>query len=110
MTGEDNPEGPLTPPQTLQGGVVTIQVVEGSLESINVTGTRRLNPDYIRSRIAIATNKPLNRERLLEALQLLQLNPLIQNLSAELSAGTEPGLSLLEVKVTEAKTRRLQLQ
>jgi hemolysin activation/secretion protein len=102
--------GALIPPQTLDGGVVKIQVIEGGLEGINITGTRRLNPDYIRSRIAIATNKPLNRERLLEALQLLQLNPLIQNLSAELSAGTEPGLSLLEVKVTEAKTRSVQLQ
>lgn len=96
--------GALIPPQALEGGVVKIQVVEGGLEGINVTGTRRLNPNYVRSRIAIATKKPLNRERLLEALQLLQLNPLIQNLSAELSAGTRPGLSLLEVKVSEAKT------
>ena len=96
--------GALIPPQALEGGVVTIQVVEGGLEGINVSGTRRLNPNYVRSRIAIATKKPLNRERLLEALQLLQLNPLIQNLSAELSAGTRPGLSLLEVKVSEAKT------
>jgi hemolysin activation/secretion protein len=101
--------GSLIPPQTLEGGVVTIQVVEGGLEGINVTGTRRLNPDYVRSRIAIATSKPLNRDRLLEALQLLQLNPLIQNLSAELSAGTEPGLSLLEVRVTEAKTFNTQV-
>ncbi|HAJ64306.1 MAG TPA: hypothetical protein DCP31_37945, partial [Cyanobacteria bacterium UBA8543] len=96
--------GALIPPQALEGGVAKIQVVEGGLEGINVTGTRRLNPNYVRSRIAIATKKPLNRERLLEALQLLQLNPLIQNLSAELSAGTRPGLSLLEVKVSEAKT------
>ncbi len=101
--------GALIPPQTLDGGVVTIQVVEGGLEAINVTGTRRLNPNYVRSRIAIATEKPLNRERLLEALQLLQLNPLIQNLSAELAAGTEPGSSVLEVRVTEAKTFTPQL-
>ena len=101
--------GALIPPQTLDKGVVTIQVVEGGLESINVTGTRRLNPNYVRSRIAIATEKPLNRDRLLEALQLLQLNPLIQNLSAELSAGTEPGSSALEVRVTEAKTFNTQL-
>lgn len=101
--------GALIPPQTLQGGVVTIQVVEGGLESINVSGTRRLNPDYVRSRIALATFKPLNRERLLQALQLLQLNPLIQNLSAELAAGTQAGSSVLEVKVTEAKTFNAQI-
>ncbi len=101
--------GALIPPQTLEGGVVKIQVVEGGLESINVSGTRRLNPNYVRSRIAVATSKPLNQKRLLEALQLLQLNPLIQNLSAELAAGTQPGLSLLEVRVTEAKTFNTQL-
>lgn len=96
--------GALIPPQAVQSGVIQIQVVEGGLEAINVTGTRRLNPNYVRSRLRIATSKPLNRNRLLEALQLLQLNPLIKNLSAELSAGTRPGSSLLEVRVTEAKT------
>ena len=101
--------GALIPPQTLQGGVVKIQVVEGGLESINVSGTRRLDPGYVRSRIALATVKPLNRERLLQALQLLQLNPLIQNLSAELAAGTQAGSSVLEVRVTEAKTFNAQI-
>lgn len=104
--------GALIPPQTLEGGeakIVKIQVVEGELEGINVTGTRRLNPNYVRSRLRIATSKPLNRNRLLEALQLLQLNPLIENLSAELSAGTRPASSLLEVRVTEADTFNTQL-
>ncbi len=44
----------------------------------------------------------MNRYRLLEALQLLQINPLIQNLSVELSAGSRPEQSILEVKVKEA--------
>jgi hemolysin activation/secretion protein len=39
---------------------------------------------------------------LLQAIQLLQLDPLIQNISAELSAGTNPELSLLKVTVKEA--------
>ena len=96
--------GAYIPPQSLESGVVKIQVLEGRLEGIKVTGTRRLNPNYVRSRIAIATSRPLNRNHLLEALQLLQLNPLIKNLSAELSAGSRPGRSLLEVQITEAKT------
>ncbi|MEA5600688.1 ShlB/FhaC/HecB family hemolysin secretion/activation protein [Nostoc sp. UHCC 0252] len=101
--------GAYIPPQTIKSGVVKIQVVEGKLEDIKVTGTRRLNPNYVRSRLAIATSQPLNRQRLLEALQLLQLNPLIQNLSAELSAGSRTGSSLLEVNVTEAKTFSSQI-
>ncbi|KAB8315789.1 ShlB/FhaC/HecB family hemolysin secretion/activation protein [Tolypothrix campylonemoides VB511288] len=101
--------GAFIPPQKLQGGIVQIQVVEGTLEDIKVSGTRRLNPGYVRSRLALATGKPLNRDRLLEALQLLQLNPLIENLSAELSAGSRPGVSLLEIRVTEADTFNLQI-
>lgn len=96
--------GAFIPPQKLQGGVVEIRVLEGSLEDIRVTGLKKLNPGYISSRIAIATKAPLNRDRLLQALQLLQLNPLVASVSAELSAGSRPGTSLLEVKVTEARS------
>ncbi len=84
------------------GAVVTVQIIEGGIEDIEVRGTRRLRPEYVRSRLAIATKAPLNRERLLEALQLLQLNPLIASISAELQAGTRPELSLLKVQVSEA--------
>lgn len=101
--------GALIPPQTLAQGVVTIQVVEGELEAINVTGTRRLHPNYVRSRIALRTDPPLNQQRLLEALQLLQLDPLIQNLSAELSAGSRLGTNILDVRVQEARTLDLQI-
>ncbi len=101
--------GALIPPQTLEGGVVRIQVIEGSLEAINITGNKRLNSSYVRDRIAIRTGKPLNQQQLLRALQLLQLNPLIQNLSAELGAGSRPGTNILEVNVTEAQTAHIQL-
>ncbi|MBW4660635.1 MAG: ShlB/FhaC/HecB family hemolysin secretion/activation protein [Drouetiella hepatica Uher 2000/2452] len=96
--------GAFIPPQTMEGGVITIQVVEGSLEDINVSGTRRLRPDYIRSRLAIAASTPLNTNRLLEGLRLLQLNPLVQTIAADLQAGTRPGTSLLQVQVQEADT------
>ncbi|WP_245817652.1 ShlB/FhaC/HecB family hemolysin secretion/activation protein [Hydrococcus rivularis] len=82
--------------------VVTITIIEGGIEDIQITGTRRLNPDYVRDRLAVATSKPLNQNRLLEALQLLQLDPLIESISAELSAGVRPDSSLLEVQVAEA--------
>lgn len=100
--------GAYIPPQKLEDGVVEIRIVEGKLEDIKVSGTRRLNPGYVRSRLATATGQPLNRDRLLEALQLLQINPLIENLSAELSAGSRSGVSLLEVKVKEADTFDVQ--
>ncbi|MDX2213481.1 MAG: ShlB/FhaC/HecB family hemolysin secretion/activation protein [Oculatellaceae cyanobacterium bins.114] len=84
--------------------IVTIQVIEGGVEEIQITGTRRLDSDYVRSRLELVTRVPLNRDRLLEALQLLQLDPLIETISAELQAGTLPERSLLVVRVQEADT------
>jgi hemolysin activation/secretion protein len=101
--------GAFIPPQTLTGGAIKIQVVEGRVEEIQVTGTGRLNRNYVRSRIALGSKTPLNVNRLLEALQLLQLNPLIANLSAELSAGSRPGLSVIAVRVTPADTFDAQI-
>ncbi|MBW4572456.1 MAG: ShlB/FhaC/HecB family hemolysin secretion/activation protein [Tolypothrix carrinoi HA7290-LM1] len=91
-----------------EGAVVKIEVVEGGIEDIKITGNRRLNSEYIRSRIRLGVSKPLNRNRLLKALQVLQNNPLIQNLSVELSVGSRPEQSLLEVKVVEADSFRTE--
>ncbi|MDJ0508001.1 MAG: ShlB/FhaC/HecB family hemolysin secretion/activation protein [Crocosphaera sp.] len=91
------------------GAVVKIQVIEGGVEEIKVTIEGRLKSDYVRSRLAIATSKPLNQNRLLEALQLLQLNPLIEKISADLSAGTRPELSVLSVRVEEADSFNMAL-
>ncbi|MBE9095522.1 ShlB/FhaC/HecB family hemolysin secretion/activation protein [Tychonema sp. LEGE 07203] len=96
--------GALIEPQTIAGGVVKILVLEGKLESIKVVGTRRLNSNYVRSRLALATRGPLKEKRLLEALQLLQLSGQIQNISAELQAGSRPGFNVLLVRVKESKT------
>ncbi|WP_016948981.1 ShlB/FhaC/HecB family hemolysin secretion/activation protein [Anabaena sp. PCC 7108] len=86
------------------GGVVKIRIIEGELIEIQIIGNRRLNANYLRSRLEIATKKPLNRNKLLEALQILQLNPLIANISAELQAGSRPQQSRLQVRVKEADT------
>jgi hemolysin activation/secretion protein len=96
--------GAIIPPQELTGEVVQIQVVEGGLEAIKVNMEGRLNPAYVRERLEIATETPLNVNRLQEALQLLQLDERIRSLSAELSAGPEAGLSLLTVDVVTAET------
>lgn len=99
--------GALIPPQTIKNGYVRIAIVEGSLEAINITGTRRLHRSYISDRLP--QSQPLNQKRLLQALQLLQLNPLIQNISADLATGSRPDRSVLNIKVREAKTFNTQL-
>jgi len=99
--------GALITPQTVEAGVIKIQVVEGSLQEIKIVGNRRLQSNYIRDRIQLGADKPLNVPHLLEKLQLLRLDPRIQNLSAELQTGTRPGTNILRVEVEEADTFNL---
>ncbi|MEH1893248.1 MAG: ShlB/FhaC/HecB family hemolysin secretion/activation protein [Nostoc sp.] len=96
--------GALIVPQTVEAGVIKIQVIEGSLQEIKIIGNRRLRTQYIRDRILLGTKTPLNVPHLLEKLQLLRLDPQIQNLSAELQTGVHPGTSVLQVEVEEANT------
>ena len=101
--------GAFIPPQTIQNRTVKIEIVEGTIGEIKVIGLKKLHPEYVRSRIAIASQAPLHKDKLLEALQLLQLNPLIENISAELSKGIEPGESFLKLKIEEADSFDLKL-
>jgi hemolysin activation/secretion protein len=96
--------GAIIPPQVTDDGIIRIQVLEGSLENIQITGNRRLNSNYIRSRLSRAGSKPLNVNQLLEGLQLLKLDPLIENISAELQPGDHPETRILAVEVNEAKS------
>ena len=102
--------GTFIPPQTLKDGIVKIEVVEGSVEKIEVKGLKRLPTSYITSRLKKGTQTPLNQQQLLEALQLLQFNPLIDKISAELSAGTSPGANILTVEVTRASALAANLR
>lgn len=101
--------GAWIPPQKFQADNLEIRIIEGQVEDIRVMGLRRLRPSYVRRRLETATGAPLNRYKLLESLQLLQLDPLIANISANLSAGTRPGYSLLEIRVTEANTQQREI-
>ena len=101
--------GAFVPPQEIRDGLVTIQILEGSVQEINITGLNRLNSGYVRSRVAKGSQTPLNRDRLLLALQLLQLDPIIENITAELAAGATPGVSIINLDVTEADPFTLQL-
>ncbi len=89
-----------------QGGTIKISIIEGSVEDIVVTGTQRLNPNYIKNRIGLGATKPLKTDQLIESLRLLQQDPLIKSISTELAAGKELGTSIVQIKVTDNPTWR----
>lgn len=88
--------------QDLAQGVVRIQVVEGELERIDIGGLTHLHERYVRRRLERATRPPLNQQQLERTLQLLQIDPLIEQVNAELTAGSGPGRNVLRVNLKEA--------
>jgi hemolysin activation/secretion protein len=72
------------------------------LEAQPECGSATLQSSYVRSRLNLADSTPLNQNKLRQALQLLQLDPLIEQVNAELTAGSSPGRSVLQVNVREA--------
>ncbi len=79
---------------------IEVQVIEGSIEEIQVNGLSRLRDGYVLARLSGAAT-PLNQDSLRESLQLLQLDANIQEVNAELTAGSQPGQSLLILDLSE---------
>lgn len=81
--------------------IAIIRVEEGQVEKINIEGAQRLE-NYVRDRISLGTNTPLNSGNLEDQLRLLKNDPLIKNIEASLRKGSGERQSILDVKVTEA--------
>ena len=91
----------VLPEQEINNGVVRIRIIEGTIEKIEIEGTKRLYPNYIRQRLQ-QKRSPLNVNQLENQLRLLRNSPLFKTLEASLRAGSAVGQSVLIVKVTEA--------
>ncbi len=89
--------------QEIVDGVVKIQVIEGRLSEIQVEGTQRLDPNYIKSRINLGVTTPLRVDRIEDQLRLLRADPLLENVESSLRSGSQLGESILIVRVKEAK-------
>ena len=88
--------------QKITDGLVNLQVIEGTVEGIEIQGNQRLKPSYIRDRIKLGVGKPFNKNELEDQLQLLKSNPLITDINASLQPGKDSGKSQLVVRIKEA--------
>lgn len=95
---------PVSPPPGATDGVLVLRMIEGRLADIDIQGTERVNPAYIRSRIQLGASVPLNGIKLEEQLRLLRLDPLFTNVEASLRPTGQVGQSLLIVRVQEAQS------
>ena len=101
--------GVVIPDQQVSDGVIELQVIEGTLNEIHITGNRRLKPEYIRNRLMLGAEPPLNINDLQQTILILQQNPLIKKIHTELKPGSLPGQSVLETRIEEAKAYSIRL-
>jgi len=88
--------------QKIVDGVVTIQVIEGKVEKIEIEGLTHTNLDYVRSRVALGVSVPVNTAQIEEQLRLLRADPIFSDVEASLKAGSLADSSILVVRVKEA--------
>ena len=102
--------GAIIPDQDVTFGVITVQIVEGKLTSIEIEGNDWFRAAYLEDRIALGIRAPVTMEPLQERLQFLQQDPRIERLNAELRPGAQRGESVLNVRVTEASPFKAWLE
>lgn len=101
ITSKAISQEPLT---ITKDGVVEIPVIEGRLAVIEIAGRKRLNLSYLCSRIELGVGFPLNIIKIEEQLRLLNADPLLEKVEANLKNTGKPGLSIFTVSVQEASS------
>ncbi len=98
--------GAVIPDQEVRDGVVTMRIVEGRLTAVELRSADpekplRLKESYVRGRLGLNADAPLNIKKLQEHLQILQQNPLIKRFDAELGPGLKSGEAFLNLELEE---------
>jgi hemolysin activation/secretion protein len=101
--------GAVIPDQDVKDGVIQIQIIEGALSRIDVEGNNWFRRSYLGNRLMLGAGPPLKIEPLQERLQLLQRDPRIERINADLRPGDQRGESILTVKVREARPWKVWL-
>jgi hemolysin activation/secretion protein len=101
--------GAIIPDQDVADGVITIQIVEGTLADVEILGLNRFRPGYFRTRLRRAGRTPVNVNQIEEQLQRFQRDPRVERVRAQLNPGTRRGESVLTLEVEEARFYSLAL-
>ena len=102
--------GVVVPDQTVEGGILTLQAVEGRLTGIEVTGTRHFRPSYLADRLQRGVSVPFNVNDLGRQQQILLQDPALRRLNLSIQPGLAPGEARLAGDVTEASRTTLTTQ
>jgi len=102
--------GAVLPDQDPKDGIIKMQLVEGRLTDVEVSGNRWYRSWWLRHIMRRAAGNPVNFNKLKTGLQLLRQNESISQINAELKPGTDPGESILHATVKDQQPFRLSLE
>src|SRR5262249_53767086 len=89
--------------------VITMQIIEGELTAVEITGNRWFRTNYLRQRLLLNLEPPLNIARLQQRLQFLQQDSPIARLDADLAPGEQRCTSVLRLRVEETNPFKVEL-
>ena len=102
--------GAIIPDQDVSFGTIILQIIEGKLSRIDVEGNEWYRSSYLRDRVARGVSTPVSIQPLQERIQLLQQDPRIERINAELKPGDVRGESILNMRVKDANPFKAWLE
>jgi hemolysin activation/secretion protein len=102
--------GAVIPDQTVRDGILAVQVVEGRLTEIDLSGNRHYRTSYLIDRLQRGAGMPFNVNDLARAQQILLDDPFLTRLNLNVVPGLLPGEARLMGEVTEAAPYSLAVQ
>lgn len=98
------------PDQTIANGIIKFHIHVGGLSRILVSGNKRLQTDQIIKWIENGISPQLNINRLQQNLALLQYNPNIEKITAQLGKSNNVDNCLLDVVISEKNPLSLSME
>ena len=93
--------GALLPDQDIEDGIIVFQILEGTLENVQIVKKDRLSNRYIAKRIEKGIRPPLNIVKLQKNLKLLEQDATIESIQATLEPSSQLGAGILSIEVRE---------
>lgn len=95
--------GAILPDQDIKGEIIVFQIQEGFVEKTQLLKRDRFSPCYILNRIENGICPPLNIFELQKTLKILEQDPNIDSIQANLEPGTELGSGILSIEIQETE-------